>query len=362
MIRVLFISLSLFLFVIATKAQQNPDAQLSSNSNNPPKWDTTYYKKYNERFIVSVFQSERRYNIIFDPRNPLDSGKASLNYIADANTVSGIEIDFDKISISFATRSVPPSGVSIKGKTYYTNFGLSFGGNKWFVENTYRRYRGFYDNNIGKYDTSYKAGMPFYQNPSMVNENIKSKFFYFTNHRKFAYKSSYTCVYRQIKTASSWVLSGNIYHNHLYTDTSFAPKLIRHFYGSDAYLNNMKMFGLSGGGGFSTNIVLWRALFFNATGLMNIESQWRTNSWLEGRRNKVQYITSSFDLRFALGINNKNFFSTLSFINDINLYNSGQLDINSRFFSGNFSIGYRFKVKPPSWYKKIQASKIYNMF
>lgn len=354
---VIFCCISFSLF-----AQTSSEANVILNSTKPLKWDTTYYKKYNERFIVAVYQSQRRYEIEIDPKNPQDSGKASHHYFADANKVTGIEVDFDKVSLSFGFKSVPPENVTLKGKTSYTNFGLSFGGNKWFVENSYRRFKGFYDVNTANYDTSYKEGKPYFQNPSMINESVKTKFFYFTNNKRFAYKSAYTCVYRQMKSSASWVLTSNLYYNSLRTDSSFASPLTRKFYGSDAELKGTRMLGLSAGGGASFNLVIWKAVYFNMTGIANIESQWRKNSWSNGRTNNVQYITGSLDFRVALGINNKNFFMTLSSLNDINVYSSGQLDITSKFYSGNFTIGYRFKVKPPTWYKKIQASKIYNMF
>lgn len=337
------------------------EANAVVSSTKPLKWDTNYYKKYSERFIVAVFQSERRYNIEMDPQNSSDTLNVKSNYTADANKVTGIEVDFDKISLSVGFKSTPPENVTQKGKTSYSNFGVSFGGNKWLLETSYRRFKGFYDQNTANYDTSYRPGKPFYQNPSMVNESVKAKFFYFTNNKKFAYKSAYSCVYRQMKTSSSWVLTGNFYYNSMRTDSSFAPRLIGQYYDSYAYLNGMRMLGISAGGGFSVNVVLWKSLFLNITGIANIEEQWRKNSWTNRPKNLVNYTTMSFDGRFAFGYNNKNFFVTVGSLNDVNLYNSGKLLISSKFFSGNFTFGYRFKAKPPAWYKKIQASKLYNM-
>jgi len=106
----------------------------------------------------------------------------------------------------------------------------------------------------------------------------------------------------------------------------------------------------------------WRALAARLDkGSLLTEEQWRKNSWTDRPKNLVNYTTMSFDGRVAFGYNNKNFFMTVGSINDVNLYNSGKLLITSKFFSGNFTFGYRFKAKPPTWYKKIQATKLYNM-
>lgn len=359
---IIFCSFVLLSTFASAQEKQTEASDSVSSPGKPLKWDTNYYKKYSERFIVAIYQSARNYHIEMDPQNPLDSGRSKLNYYADANNVSGIEIDFDKLSVSFGYKTTPPANEALKGKTTYSNFGLSVGGNKWFAEGSYRKFKGFYDVNTANYDTTYKPGDPYFQNSSMINESAKAKFFYFTNHKKFAYKSAYTCVYRQVKSAASWVLTSNLYYNSLRTDSGFASPLVRKNFDSYADLKGMRMLGVSAGGGFSFNIVLWKALFFNLTGIGNFESQWRKNSWLDGHISNVNYGTMSFDLRGSLGINNKNFFLTLSSLNDVNVYNSGKLLITSTFYSGNFTIGYRFKVKYPSWYKRIQASKIYNMF
>ncbi|MCD6067995.1 MAG: hypothetical protein K0S33_2821 [Bacteroidetes bacterium] len=358
----IFILLSTFFaFAQDPQVQEAIDTSRAVKGVKKLKWDTNYYKKYSDRLIIAVYQSARNYHIELDPQNPADSGKANQNYYADANKVTGIEVDFDKISVSFGFRSEAPQNAALKGKTTYSNFGVSVGGNKWFLEGSYRKFKGFYDKNTSAYDTTYDAGDAYYQNSSMVNESVKAKFFYFTNNKRFAYKSSYTCVYRQIRSSASWVLTSNLYYNSLRTDSGFVSPLVRKYYDAYANLKGMRMLGVSGGGGFSVNIVLWKAVFFNLTGIANLESQWRKNDWLDNSDNEVAYFTSSFDLRASLGINNKNFFLTLSSLNDMNLYNSGKLFISSTFYSGNFTIGYRFKVKYPTWYKQIQASKLYNM-
>ena len=70
--------------------------------------DTTYYRKYNESLIISLYQSfARQFDIEISEKFPPDSGKSGLHYYSDANIVSGIAIDYDKFGIAFGYRSTP---------------------------------------------------------------------------------------------------------------------------------------------------------------------------------------------------------------------------------------------------------------
>jgi len=326
--------------------------------------DTNYYHKYKDRLVVSLYQSIIRTDNIaigqlFGDAANKDSTK--LSYNADANLVTGVELAYDKFSVSVGYRSVPPEGATRKGKTYHSNFSASVGGNKWMLQGGYIRYKGFYDANTSFYDTSFNSTTPFYQNPKMTTEAVKFKFLYFTNHDKFSYKSAYSCAYRQLKSCASWVLVSNLYYKNMSTDSSFIPHFIRNSYGSYADWNGLNVIGASAGGGASGNLVIGKRLFLNVTFVMGFESQWRDYSYFSSPSAKRNYLSVSGDFRAALGYNGKKFFMTLSSMNDFSFYNSGQITVKSSFLSGYFSFGYRFKVKTPKIYQKFQETKVYKI-
>ena len=123
----------------------------------------------------------------------------------------------------------------------------------------------------------------------------------------------------------------------------------------------MNVSGISGGGGAGLNVVLFKKLFVNLTEILFIEPQWRTYSRVGQADSKLCYIAASNDFRASIAINAKNFFVSLYGNWDIINMNSGNLTIASKAISGAFSIGYRFKVKTPGFYKKFQDTKIYKM-
>lgn len=323
--------------------------------------DTTFYKKYDDRLIVSYFNSYRKYNIKFSQfydKAP-DIG-TNLHYSADANAVAGFEINYDKFGVSFATRATPPGDTSRKGTTNYTNWNFSFGGNRWRLETSLRRYKGFYENYSENYIPDFDSSHKFYQQPNLLNQCVRAKFFYFFNHKKFSYPSSFSCSYRQLKSAFSWIVVSNLYHNYMVTDTSFIPGPLRFYYNRQAFLFRQETTGLSFGGGFSMNIVLFKRLFANITLALNPEIQFAKYAYFPTAKERSVLLNWAADLRGGIGFNGKRFFYTITGKLDMSNFNYNKVIIDNQFGSVDFTIGYRFRMRTPGFYKKFQTTKIYS--
>src|ERR1051326_8953463 len=239
-------------------------------------YDSNYYRAYDDKFIFSIYQSANNYTLDieqFMQKDPLGASKPS--FVADADLTTGFEIDYDVISFALDIKSKPPDDALHKGKTSYNNYSFSFGGNRWSLETSYRSYKGFFDKNTPKYDTAFNHDPTYYQDPNMSIMGFRAKLFYFFNHEKFSFKSSYTANYRQLKSAASWMAVTNFYYNSFSTDSSFFPVQMRPYYGTLADLRDLNVLGYSVCGGFSANIVLWKALFFNLTADIGPELQRR---------------------------------------------------------------------------------------
>lgn len=327
-------------------------------------WDSTYYRKYRDRLVVSVFQSVRSYGVEIAQKISKDAlGKSKIAYKAEANNITGIELNYDKFNISFGFKSTPPKNQREKGNTKYTNLVFNFGGNRWILENSYRSYTGFYNANTSFYDTSFKHTGIYTKAPSLKSESYKTKFLFFTNANKFSFKSGYSCSQRQLKTAFSFVLTANIYYNRLNSDSSFIPVPIRHYYDTHQNVNglNVAAFSIYGGGSF--NLVLWKAFFLNLTLIIGPEEQWRTYNYRAGRASTTLfYMSLSGDFRASIGLNFKKFFVLVSSSSDFSYYNSNVMEYISRYGSVNFSLGYRFHVKHTKAYTKFQQSNLYKLF
>jgi hypothetical protein len=276
--------------------------------------------------------------------------------------VSGIEINYDKFNFSFGWKN-PSNKVAQKGDTKYRNLNLNIGGNKWILENSYRSYKGFYNKNTSRYDTSFHTTGIYDQNPRLTSESYKTKFLFFTNANKFSFKSGYSCNYHQLKSAFSFVLSGNIYYNRVNSDSSFFPTPIRPYYDTHQSLNGLNVFALSVYGGGSLNLVLWKHLFMNLTLIIGPEEQWRNYHYLNPNNSQTLFYTSiSGDFRASIGYNHKHFFMLLNTTSDFSWYNASQITYLSKYGAVNFLIGARIPSKPSKLYKKFQGTKFYRIF
>jgi hypothetical protein len=324
--------------------------------------DTNYYKKYNNRLIVTFYSTQRYFEVGFKQKYFSDSlAKTSINFKSTAPETYGFGIAYDKISIAYDYRTVQPDDNTLfkTGYNKVNSLSFNFGGNHWMLENSWRRFRGFYDNNTTQNFAGYDTSKPYFQNPSMQYSAVRSKFLIFRNYKRFSYKSAYGNMYRQMKSAATLLFAGNVYHQQLNSDTAFVPFYLREFYGDVAHLNRINTTGMSFCGGFAFNLVLFKRFFFNMTLALGPDFQWRNSTTFDGKNSKGMYTTFTVDSRFALGFNNRNVFITLYSANDINELKSNFWEIKHTYFSGGLSIGYRFKMKEHELLKKMKSHHLY---
>lgn len=322
-------------------------------------WDTLRYQKFNSKLIIGYFQSYRNFNNEFQQFKEKDTlGISKTNYMAESRLLSGFEIAYDKFSLAMGLRTTPPQQSEGKGntKTFTTNFNV--GGNIWFLENTFRYFKGFYDKNTAAYDTTFKTTGIYYQQPSLENTLFRSKFLYFPNHYNYAFRSGYACSYRQIRSAATWVLGANISYNNLRSDSSFFPIPSRVFYGDYKDMNGLKVVGMSVNIGAAGTLVIFKSLFVSGMFIIGPEQQWRTYSY-QGVNKPLSYVAWSGDGRMSIGLNMKRFYIIGTSITDFSVYNSKFVGLLNKSITGNFTMGWRFNSKTPEFYKKFQQTRFY---
>jgi hypothetical protein len=323
-------------------------------------WDTTKYHKFRSNLIIGFFQTYRNFNNEFQQFKTTDTGGISKNnYFAESRLIAGIELTYDKFSLAVGFKSTPQKNSSGKGNTKTFNANFNFGGNTWLLENSLRYFKGFYDANTSKYDSTFSETGNYYYQPNFTNTLFRSKFLYFTNHRRFSFQSGYLCNYRQLKTAATWIFSGNINYNYLHNDSSFFPIATRSYYNNYGDMNGLKVLGISVNAGASANIVLWRALFANIMFIVGPEHQWRKYSYTNSSAH-LFYFSISGDLRFSIGLNFKRWYFLSYSTNDFAVYNSSFVGITNKSISGGFILGYRLNSKVPEFYKRFQKTKFYS--
>ena len=340
-------------------AQQSGSANMSAKDSS--RIDTNYVKNYKDKLIIGLWQSERSFNILIDEKiGGADTNKSAMNYIANSNHVSGIAVDYDLIGFAFGYKSVP-SGNTRTGNSDYLDFGLNFNTRGLRLENSFKRYSGFYDNNSPTYIHPFTDTTKYFQNPSMSVRVIKSKLLYTFRKKKFTLGAAYANVKRQVRSKGSWILAGNFYALNLFSDSSIVPLPLRKEYGTTwSGLNRMNVYAYSAGAGYTYTLVFWRNFYFNFLGSLGLETQLRHYYTTPAHEHFHSWKTqSAVDWRVSFGYNGKRFFMRASSIYDINNYDTKDLQFGMKFIAGSFDFGYRFNLKTPKVYKKFQETKLY---
>lgn len=322
-------------------------------------WDTTRYQKFRSNLIIGIFQSYHNLNNEFNSLDTSDkTGRSHNHYKAESKLFTGIAVTYDKFSLGLSLKSEPQDNNFGKGasNTFIATFNA--GGNVWFIENSYRYFKGFYDSNSPAYDPEYKNTGAYRLQPNMINILGRSKFMYFTNHRRYSFRANTSCNYRQRRSAATWVLSANANYNLIHNDSSFFAVESRPYYGKEASMNGFRSLGISVNAGAAFTLVIWRALFLSVMVMGGPEQQFREYSYPD-QTVRLSYLRLSGDFRIASGLNFKRCYLTSFTSTEAIQYNSSFMKLTHRTISHGLIFGWRLNSHIPSFYKKIQKTKLY---
>lgn len=90
--------------------------------------DTTYYKQYPLKLVVTLYQSLiREHNIQFSQDNIADTlGVSTLNYASQAKSFTGLAFDYDLFGLSIGVNTLPSESRK-KGISHNTKIGCIIG-------------------------------------------------------------------------------------------------------------------------------------------------------------------------------------------------------------------------------------------
>ncbi len=327
------------------------------------QFDSLYAIKYPSKLGLSIFQSKPSYQIDINQKLSLDTtGDSPIRYSTLAKNVTGIGIFYDKISLFVGFRSPVNKDERLrKGRTNYSQVGFAITGVKLRIEGSLRSYKGFYDLNSVNYIPDFTDSTAYFQNAYLVNRSLRAKAFYFVNRKKrFSYGAAYVNNVRQLKSAGSFIIATNLYHYSL-NSPSIIPSYIQGYYGDWNKLNVFNVTAVTAGVGYTHTLTLFKRAFINVLFTLGLEEQHIiTKSTETGKSLNIwRSQISAYDFRSSIGFNSKEFFISIQNIVDGNNYRLTMFDVSNVYISTFLNIGYRFPIKTPSFYKRIQETKVY---
>lgn len=320
-------------------------------------WDSSYYVSTKNRLNLGLLISERSYEIAFSPLNN-DSTARDFSYTANAPGAIGFIADYDKLSLAVLFKGRAKDDPK-QGFTRFSNFSLAIGGNTFLLEGGYRFFKGFYDKSSPAYLPGYADSTPYFQQPGLTANYVKVKGYYFTNRERFSFKSVYSCGYRQLKSAYTWVLTANLLHERLTADSPLVPTTLRPEYDRGNNITGVTHSGFGAGAGFSGTFVFWKRFFANLTFVPSLHLQHRTYSTTAGPSASGYYLTVLTDSRLSAGYSGEKFFLLFAATNDTHWLNGKSLLIRPSFISATLAVGFRLHVENSKTVRKVKSSGIY---
>jgi len=359
-----FKSVLFFLMLIGFSTffgQQDINIRVDGKYSKLSAFDTNYIYKYNSKFLIGPCLSYRNYVIVLHPDKVSDSSFVpNLKWRSPSNRFWGIDFNYDKFGFTASfSNFAPKKDREKKGESASSSFGITYGGNRFFVDFSTRSFRGFYEKSIFS-DTTSNA---YYQSPSLTSLMLNIKFYYFTNHHKFAFKSAYGGLYRQLKSQMSWVFSSNLHGNIIVTDSTIVPNPDRKNFNNALQVSGMACVGISVFAGIAANIIIKKGYFINLAYLAGPDFQ-ALSTITSSTATPIQrnYVNYAHDIRFATGFNFEQWYFTFTLSHDLNRFNTDLLSLSGRLNSYSVNLGFRFGVKQPRFYTKFQKTWLYNAF
>ena len=329
------------------------------------QFDTSYAIKYPDRVGISIFQSNPSYVMdITQNLHPDPKGISNIHYTTLAKNVTGFGFFYDKISLFLGWKSPLNREEKIrKGRTALSQFALAITGTRLRLEAVNRTYRGLYDAYSPNYIPNFNDSTPYFQNPDLRNHVTKIKALYFLSKKKrFSYGAAYVNNVRQVKSAGSLVLSSNLYYFNM-NAPSIIPSYLDTMYRPWQSWNEMDVSAVSCGLGYTHTFTIFKRAFINVLFTLGLEERHIRQYSATGEPVYDSWIMSvnSYDFRSSFGFNTKHFFISIQTIVDGTNYIVPSMTLRTSFISGFVNIGYRFHVKTPGFYKRIQETKVYKM-
>jgi hypothetical protein len=350
--------LGLGYFYSFSQAQDNVESNYSKLS----AFDSNYIYKYESKLVIGPCLSYRNYNIALYPQVSFDSITIpSLKWRSPSNRFWGIDFSYDKFGFTFSFANIEPkSEQEKKGPSSSKSIGISYGGNRCFIETNLRSYKGFYEKNSLLRDSTLEN---YYQAPNLATYLFNLKLWYFTNHHKFAFKSCYGGLYRQVKTRASFVFSSNLHFSAISTDSSIVPDPDKQYYDNAISISSVGCAGISIFGGGAVNFVIKRGFFLNMAFVAGPDFQsLRTMTNTSPDPISRNYVNYAHDIKFATGFNLKYWYLTFTFSHEMNRFNNDLVKMRGRQNSLSFNLGFRLGLKKPRLYEKFQNTWLYRAF
>jgi hypothetical protein len=226
------------------------------------------------------------------------------------------------------------------GRTESFDFLVNTYARKWGADVAVQNYQGFYISDPRDWLPDWDRSMPRPQREDLVIQHVMANVFYVFNHQQFSYRAAYNMFDRQRKSAGSWMLSMNFSTTHMRADSSLIPAEIRLDFSSSPDFSGVQMTTLSLLPGYSYTFI-HRYWFVNFSLAVGPGHQW-LNYWEGDDQEYDIRIRPMSVARASMGYHSDRWFAAITFFNQSNIANPGNILLRHATTNFRLVVGVRF--------------------
>lgn len=276
-------------------------SQEANVSDSTKDFDGAYIKNYADSLTTRVYAIRKFSEIDLSSKNGND-----IVWKSNDNLNLGVGFNYKWLGLNVAVKSpFINNDDSTYGKTesfnLITNIYLRKMGFDFYIQHI----KGFYQDNISKYNPTWEEGDPYPNRRDIIVYAIGMNYYYIFNNGKFSYRASFLQNERQLKSAGSFIAGSFISFVGLRSDSSFIPKNQYKNFDKSAIIEEGNYLTAGFSGGYAHNFIILKNLFISPSldiGFSVQASDITTEDKNFNNKNR-QPVTSKVGFRIALGYN-----------------------------------------------------------
>jgi len=300
---------------------------------------SSYVERFTNHFFVwpVIKQKSTSFSIQDNTTGRKITFKPNVHYHLGAGVyIFGVGVQF--------LAALPATSASEKLYGHSSAFDLQTNilGKNWGLDIFTQNYQGYYADDK---DRPIPSGTPNPQRPDISTWNTGINGIYYFNKRRYSMRSTYNYYERQLKSAGSFLLSGDVNTFSLRADSVIYNSSYATYFGYGADFQRLDYTTVSIAPGYAYNFVVLKSYFIGASVAYGPAINWLRFNKASGLWKTEVDFNAFIDLRLSTGYNGERFFTGVTYSHQTRNMNYEGVLLSSSNDVVKFSMGYRFREK-----------------
>ncbi len=295
-----------------------------------------YVERFPEYFFVWPVLKQRSTFFVLQSRS--DSHQ-KLTYRPNVSYYAGAGAYVFGVGVQFVV-ALPQTHDNLEryGQSKAVDLQANILGKNWGIDVFTQNYKGYY---LEDPNTPQGSNAPHRDDVHTTNLGVIGAYYF--DKRRFSIKSTYNYFERQLKSAGSFLLSGNFNTFTVRADSSIYAPNYEALFGRNANFKSVNYTTIAVAPGYAYNFVI-RSWFIGASVALGPGINWINYQSADNPEKSSVQLNTFTDVRLSFGYNGERFFTGIAFNRQSRAINYEGVRFTSSNDVFKFAIGYRFRA------------------